>query len=223
VVGFIGDAVDSIVGKFIYETVKKKHEVDEAGMLLELGQMLPTLGIQPEDLKGQDPEVIRETIHRKAVDFYEGKEKEFGAEVMREIERVITLRTIDQSWIDHLNALDHLKEGVGLRGYAQVEPIVVYAQEAFELFDALKASIGTQVISQLFKVQLREDQEVERKSAYNIHGTGRGAEGGVAQRGMQAGQRGTLKRAQPKVGRNDPCPCGSGKKYKQCCGKAAAK
>jgi len=222
VIGFIGDAVDTIVNRFVYETVKKKHEVDEAGILQELGQQLPTLEIQPEDIRGKEPEAIRQIIHEKAIAYYERKEQEYGPEVMREVERVITLRTIDQSWIDHLNALDHLKEGVGLRGYAQVEPIVVYAQEAFELFEALKASIGTQVVSQLFKVQLREDQEVERKSAYNIHSAGRGAEGGVAQRG-QAGQPGTVKRAQPKIGRNDPCPCGSGKKYKHCCGKAAAK
>ena len=138
---------------------------------------------------------------------------------MREIERVITLRTIDENWIDHLNILDHLREGVGLRGYAKVDPIVVYAQEAYELFDALKGRIGTEVIRKLFRVAVRNDQEIERKSAFSIHAMGRGAEGGVS--GAQQRQSQVV-RTQPKVGRNDPCPCGSGKKYKQCCGKAEA-
>ena len=95
----------------------------------------------------------------------------------------------------------------------------MYAQEAYELFDALKGRIGTEVIRKLFRVAVRKDQEIERKSAYSIHGEGRGAEGGVT----GARQRQTqVVRTQPKVGRNDPCPCGSGKKYKQCCGKAEA-
>jgi preprotein translocase subunit SecA len=99
-----------------------------------------------------------------------------------------------------------------------VDPIVVYAQEAFELFDALKNRIGSEVIQKIFRLSVQKEQEVERKSAYNIHGMSRGAEGGVGRPGQQ--QKGTLKRGQPKVGRNDPCPCGSGKKYKHCCGKA---
>jgi preprotein translocase subunit SecA len=175
------------------------------------------LAVDEERIHNKEPEEIREYLHELSVAFYELKEEEVGAEGMREIERVITLRTIDENWIDHLNILDHLREGVGLRGYAQVDPIVVYAQEAYEMFDALKERVGTEVITKLFRVAVRKNQDIERKSAFSIHGMGRGAEGGVS-----SGKQTQVKRTLPKVGRNDPCPCGSGKKYKQCCGKAEA-
>ncbi len=216
---FIDEMVDVTVDKYIYETVRKKHEVDEDAMLQEIRSTLPLLPFEPEQIHKKEPQEIKEYLRELSLAFYEQKEEEVGAEGMREIERVITLRTIDENWIDHLNILDHLREGVGLRGYAQVDPIVVYAQEAYELFDALKGRIGTEVIRKLFRVSVRKDQEIERKNAYSIHGTGRGAEGGVT--GAQQRQTQVV-RTQPKVGRNDPCPCGSGKKYKQCCGKAEA-
>ena len=216
---FIDEMVDVTVDKYIYETVRKKHEVDEDAMLQEIRSTLPLLPFEPEQIQKKEPQEIKEYLRELSLAFYEQKEEEIGAEGMREIERVITLRTIDENWIDHLNILDHLREGVGLRGYAQVDPIVVYAQEAYELFDALKGRIGTEVIRKLFRVSVRKDQEIERKSAYSIHGEGRGAEGGVT--GAQQRQTQVV-RTQPKVGRNDPCPCGSGKKYKQCCGKAEA-
>jgi preprotein translocase subunit SecA len=214
---FIDELVDGLMAKTVLETVRKKHEVDEGALLQELQSSLPLLAVDEERIHNKEPEEIREYLHELSVAFYELKEEEVGAEGMREIERVITLRTIDENWIDHLNILDHLREGVGLRGYAQVDPIVVYAQEAYEMFDALKERVGTEVITKLFRVAVRKNQDIERKSAFSIHGMGRGAEGGVS-----SGKQTQVKRTLPKVGRNDPCPCGSGKKYKQCCGKAEA-
>jgi preprotein translocase subunit SecA len=215
---FIDEMVDGLVDQFVYETTRKQHEIDTESMLQELGTKLPLMQVDPAKLHDKEIEEIRDYLRETVVAFYEEKENEAGPEAMREIERVVTLRTIDENWIDHLNILDHLREGIGLRGYGQVDPIVVYAQEAFELFDALKNRIGSEVIQKIFRLAVQKEQEVERKSAYNIHGMSRGAEGGVGRPGQQ--QKGTLKRGQPKVGRNDPCPCGSGKKYKHCCGKA---
>ena len=215
---FINEMVDDLVGQFVHETTKRQHEIDTDGMLQELGTKLPLMHVDAEKLHGKEVDEIEDYLRETVVAFYEEKEREAGPEVMREVERVVTLRTIDENWIDHLNILDHLREGIGLRGYGQVDPIVVYAQEAFELFDALKNRIGSEVIQKIFRIAVQKEQEVERKSAYNIHGMSRGAEGGVGRPAQQ--QKGTLKRGQPKVGRNDPCPCGSGKKYKHCCGKA---
>jgi preprotein translocase subunit SecA len=215
---FIGELVDGLMAKVVLETTRKKHDVDVEALLQELQSSLPLLQVDPERIEHKEPEEIKEYLQEIALAFYEQKEEEVGAEAMRELERVITLRTIDENWIDHLNILDHLREGVGLRGYAQVDPIVVYAQEAYELFDALKARIGTEAITKLFRISVRKEQDIERKSAFNIHGMGRGAEGGVGGQQRQS----QVKRTQPKVGRNDPCPCGSGKKYKHCCGKAEA-
>jgi len=216
---FIDEMVNGLIDQFVYETTRKQHEIDTESMLQELGTKLPLMHVDPERLHDKDVDEIRNYIRETIVAFYEEKEKEAGPEVMREIERVVTLRTIDENWIDHLNILDHLREGIGLRGYGQVDPIVVYAQEAFELFDALKGRIGSEVIEKIFRLAVQKEHEVERKSAYNIHGMSRGAEGGAGRPGQRQ-QKGTLKRVQPKVGRNDPCPCGSGKKYKHCCGKA---
>jgi len=218
---FINELVDGLVGQFVYETTRKQHEIDTEGLLQELGAKLPLMNVDPERIHNKEIEEIRGYLRETVVAFYEEKEREAGPEAMREIERVVTLRTIDENWIDHLNILDHLREGIGLRGYGQVDPIVIYAEEAFELFEALKARIGSEVIQKIFRIAVQKKHEVERKSAYNIHGMTRGAEGGVGQPGQQQ-PRGTVKRVQPKVGRNDPCPCGSGKKYKHCCGKAEA-
>ncbi len=218
---FIEELIEGLVSPFVYETTRKQHEVDVEGILQELRAKLPLMPVDQEKLWESEVDEIKDYLRETVVAFYEEKEREASPEAMREIERVVTLRTIDENWIDHLNILDHLREGIGLRGYGQVDPIVVYAQEAFELFEALKGRIGSEVIQKIFRIAVQKETEVERKSAYNIHGMSRGAEGGVGRPGQQPAK-GTVKRRQPKVGRNDPCPCGSGKKYKHCCGRAKA-
>ena len=137
--------------------------------------------------------------------------REYGAPTLREWERVITLRAIDEQWIDHLNLLDHLRSGVSLRGYGQQDPVVVYAQEAFDAFENMKESIQLDVIRKLFTIRL-EEPKVERTSAYNVRGAGRAAPGMVD----AAGKRIASKKTAPKIGRNIRCYCGSGKKYKRC-------
>jgi len=136
---------------------------------------------------------------------------EYGAPTLREWERVITLRAIDEHWIDHLNMLDHLRSGVSLRGYGQQDPVVVYAQEAFDAFEDMKHTIQLDVIRKLFTLRLAEPR-VERSSAYNVRGAGRMAPGLTDERGRRVAEQ----KIAPKLGRNTKCYCGSGKKYKQC-------
>ncbi len=155
---------------------------------------------------------MREMIDAAAKDAYERKETEASPEAMRYLERVILLQVIDQQWKDHLLGIDHIKEGIGLRGYAQRDPLVEYKKEAFALFEDMSRRINTEVLLRLFKIQIRREQEGEvvpraqHRLVYN-----RGGDGGH----QQPAHRGK------KTGRNEPCPCGSGKKYKKCCGAQA--
>jgi preprotein translocase subunit SecA len=142
-------------------------------------------------------------------DIYHKKEEEIGAELMRYIEKTILLQVIDIQWKDHLLSLDHIKEGIGLRGYAQKDPLVEYKKEAFDIFSEMTRRINTELLMRLFRIQVTNQREEEiklkptQRLAYNK------SDGGSGEQTVQKGK---------KIGRNDPCPCGSGKKYKKCCG-----
>ena len=137
-----------------------------------------------------------------------------GEDQFRQLERYVVLQTVDNHWKDHLLSMDHLKEGVGLRGYAQQNPLVVYKKEGFELFQAMIDRIQDEVVSILFRIQIAEPEQVEEvnpartssKLSYSH------SEGGSAKQ--------PTRNVESKVGRNDVCPCGSGKKYKKCCGQS---
>jgi preprotein translocase subunit SecA len=142
---------------------------------------------------------------------YEKKEAESGAEIMRYLEKMILLQVIDAQWKDHLLNIDHLKEGIGLRGYAQKDPLVEYKKEAFELFADMSDRIKSEALMRLYKIQVvHEETEVKIKKEQQrlIYNKSDGGDG----------PRRPSSREQ-KVGRNEPCPCGSGKKYKKCCAK----
>ena len=149
---------------------------------------------------------------------YDEKEKTFGEDVMRWLERRIILDIVDTQWKDHLLSLDHLKEGIGLRGYAQKDPIVEFKKEAFTLFEEMMDRIDTETVRYLFLMQPArpedEARELERKQRRQEQQMQllAGAAQSEAPKPVRTGA---------KIGRNDPCPCGSGKKYKKCCGKAA--
>ena len=155
-----------------------------------------------------------EEIENRVLDFayaaYAEKEAELtaGGADMREIERVILLRTVDSLWMDHIDAMDQLKQGIGLRAYGQKDPVVAYTNEGFDMFDAMVAAIRDQTIRTLFRIQLRS-APVEREQLAKPVDTA-----------APDGNRPT-KKTEKKIGRNDPCPCGSGKKYKNCCGRDA--
>ncbi|MCK5916222.1 MAG: SEC-C domain-containing protein, partial [Deltaproteobacteria bacterium] len=145
---------------------------------------------------------------------YSNREKEMGAETLRQLEKIILLHTIDSLWKDHLYAIDQLKEGIGLRGYGQQDPLRAYQREGFEMFAEMIERIKEDVIGQLFHVQVTREEEVDELDQQARQETefvlSRGQGEGAKKKPVVAGE---------KIGRNEPCPCGSGKKYKKCCGK----
>ncbi len=166
------------------------------------------------------PEKIAEEIIEKAHKFYEEKEQVIGENNMRELERVITLKIVDERWMDHIEAMDELKDGIGLRAYGQKDPVVQYRIEGADMFDQMNLDIQTDVVKFLMNARKRE-QILQRTSSVKITGEGfentiKNMEGQVPK---QSSTNHTVVNTTPKVGRNDPCPCGSGKKYKNCCGK----
>ena len=153
-------------------------------------------------------EDLTEQVYDLALATYEAKEKAVTPDMMRELERVVMLRVVDEYWMDHIDAMDDLKQGIGLRAYGQHDPVIAYKEEGFEMFEAMINAIREETIRRLFLVQLRPRQEVKReKVAKETAATGT-AEAQVKKQPV---------RVTKKVGPNDPCPCGSGKKYKKCC------
>ena len=147
---------------------------------------------------------------------YEQREAEFTEPVMRQIEKVVMLQTLDSLWKDHLLAMDHLKEGIGLRGYGQKNPLVEYQKEGFEMFESMMRVTRQDVVEKVFSVQVRREQDVEQ-----IQQQQQRPQKVVMSHGEETVDQSaaTVKREADKVGRNDVCPCGSGKKYKRCHGK----
>ncbi|MGH7962905.1 MAG: SEC-C metal-binding domain-containing protein, partial [Candidatus Binatia bacterium] len=172
------------------------------------------LHLNEEERKDQAPETLADLVHDKALQAYEEREQAFTPPVLRYLEKVIMLQTMDALWKDHLLAMDHMKEGIGLRGYGQKNPLQEYQKEAFTLFEELSQRLQEDVVEKLFTVQIARQEDVQRMEARRTPQRQVMSHGGVAQQ-VQPAQ---TKRDAPKVGRNDPCPCGSGKKYKKCHG-----
>ena len=194
----------------------------EDDLRLEFGASLP-VQIWLDDDKGLYEETLRDRILEKVEDAFKMKEAQYGNDVIRHLEKVIMLQTLDTQWKEHLAEMDYLRQGIGLRGYAQKNPKQEYKREAFEMFTAMLDRVKTEVISILAKVQLREESEVDDLERRQQQASHQDIEMQHAQAGLQAEpepeEPQTFVRKQPKVGRNEPCPCGSGKKYKQCHGK----
>jgi preprotein translocase subunit SecA len=231
ILGLAETILDYILGRHLPED-KSVEEWDLASCDLDLQEYY---GLKPATIvyAGKDREEIREETWKVLLALYDRKESILGAEMMRTHEKFVMLQVVDQQWKDHLLALDHLKEGIGLRGYGQRDPLIEYKKESFELFTLMKERIEDQIVQYLFKLQpvSREESEAEaeapqrrtpvampsRRAPANVNYSY-----GAAASGGQDGKVETIHRAAPKVGRNDPCPCGSGKKYKKCHGAAAA-
>ncbi|HEY3104332.1 MAG TPA: SEC-C metal-binding domain-containing protein, partial [Pyrinomonadaceae bacterium] len=180
------------------------------------------------DFQNSTPEEIENILWEKLKTKYAEKEKQIGDEAMRTYERIIMLNIIDAQWKDHLLALDHLKQGIGLVGYGQKDPLVEYKKESFDMFQAMLDRIDTTTIRSLFNLQVVAEESPEEIARRRLAARRRGPRSmqftgpnqGAAAAGEEAGKVKTVVRDQPKVGRNDPCPCGSGKKYKKCHGAA---
>ena len=155
----------------------------------------------------EDPDV--EKLYQLAVATYEQKEAEYGEKVMRELERVIMLRVVDEYWMDNIDAMDDLKQGIGLRAYAQHDPVVEYKNEGYAMFQAMVTAIREETVRRLFAVRIKPAQEVKRERVAKETGTGAAVNAQIKKQ--------PVRKAATKVGPNDPCPCGSGQKYKKCC------
>ena len=167
-----------------------------------------------------DSNAIIEELEKQAIDKYQVKEEEITSEKMRELERVVMLKVVDEKWMNHIDNMDELKNGIGLRAYGQQDPVVKYRMEGMDMFDEMIANIKVDVVKILMNIR-RQNGEVKRQEAAKITGAALEAiesvDGGKKINTPEHSQ--TVVNEGPKVGRNDPCPCGSGKKYKNCCGK----
>jgi preprotein translocase subunit SecA len=205
ILSMIDEIIDEIL--FIYCPEDKSHEEWDFRGLKEAVYSFSSVSVEdfPEDITG-----LKEKLSSEIKKSYAERNDEIGTDMMRYLEKMVVLQVVDSQWKDHLLAMDHLKEGIGLRGYGQRDPLVEYKKEAFDMFSDMSGRISTEIVTRLFKIQIQKNQEDTVKShskkvSYNYN---RG-EGGAAVKTVTRGK---------KIGRNEPCPCGSGKKYKKCCG-----
>ncbi len=216
-----GESMRDTIYRMITDTVEdcvntsiSDDQSPEEWNLQELGDLLlpiiplPGIGLTQEQMRGMKRDDLLQTLKEESVKLYEAKESEFPeTEQIREIERVILLRVIDHKWMDHIDDMDQLRQGIGLQAYGQRQPIVEYKFQGFEMFDDMISAIREDTIKALLHVRI--EQKVEREQVAKVTGTNR--DDSVANA--------PVKRATKKVQPNDPCPCGSGRKYKHCCGK----
>ena len=231
---FIFDVVSERVEGKIHEAIAltgkdSKDKIDKEILLSWLNQTFP-IGIdesvihyQPDTLV--DVEATREAACKKIFNMYEIKESYEDQEALRWLERHIILNAIDRLWQIHLNAMDHLRSSIGLRAYAQKDPLVEYKQEAYNMFDQLMAAIDQEIMMNMFRsaTSLSAFEKMfeslpQETNSLEDELTGGGAPEEEPQESHPEIQI-TFKREHEKIGRNDPCPCGSGKKFKKCCGK----
>ena len=203
-----------IVDSEVENSFGQSNYVEDAAQMRELigqfegryfapGAWLPTR----EEIDKLEKKDVKDHLYRLMREAYAAKEAEYGSPTMRELERVITLRVVDEYWMDNIDAMTDLRQGISLRSYGQVDPVVEYKREGYAMFEGMINAIKEETVRRLFSVRIRSDKDMERKKVATVTGTGGGDK--------------TVKR-QPvvkkiKVGPNDPCPCGSGKKYKKCC------
>ena len=189
--------------------------VTEEGLSLLAAQFEPifcpkgTLEQRRQELLDKDAAQATEILHEIALNTYQAKETAYGEKLMRELERVVMLRVVDEYWMDNIDAMDDLKQGIGLRAYGQHDPVIAYKEEGYEMFQAMIQAIREETIRRLFLVQVRPQQEIRREKVAKETGTTAAGQSQVKQAPVRT--------AAKKVGPNDPCPCGSGKKYKKCC------
>ena len=236
------ELIDGIIDPVVLES-KYPEEWDFKRITDGLEQITPAFKgrfkADKEYIDSLDEEKLREDIKNIFAEIYAEKEAEIGSEQMREVERMVLLRVVDNRWMDHIDAMDQLKDGIGLRGYGQQDPAVAYAQEGFSMFEELIADIREETVKFCYNVtvstkterrnvvsgktsaakeEYKDDEAARQAAQQRARG---GAMPAAAPKAEKTGKQETIRRDMPKVGRNDPCPCGSGKKYKNCCGKNA--
>ena len=204
----ITDRVENTVDTCISPDVPQEEwDINELNQLLI--PIIPLQPMTPEKVKEfKNSKELKHSLKEQAVKLYEAKEAEFPeTEAVRELERVILLKVIDRKWMDHIDDMDQLRQGIGLQAYGQRDPLVEYKMSGFDMFDAMISAIQEDTVRLLFHV--RVEQKVEREEVAKVTGTNKD----------DTAQNAPKRRENAKVYPNDPCPCGSGKKYKQCCGR----
>ena len=230
----ITDIVDSTVDMCFSDDVDSEEwDLDEFNTALL--PIIPIKALTKEDVKGKKKDEIKHEIKEKAVKLYEAKEAEFPeAEQLRELERVVLLKCIDSKWMDHIDDMEILRQGIGLVGYGQRDPVVEYKMSAYEMFNNMISAIQEDTVRMLYHVNV--EQKAEREQVAKVTGTNKddsSAKAPVQRKEDKVAEvtgtnkdesvKGPVRRAEQKVYPNDPCPCGSGKKYKQCCGRKLMK
>ncbi len=212
-----GESMRDVVYKMITDTVEKnvdaligddqgKDEWDYSAINHSLRPIIPVEVITPERIKGNKKDELKHQLKQEAVKLYEAKEAEFpNPEMLRELERVFLLKVIDRKWMDHIDDMDQLRQGIGLQAYAQRDPVVEYKMSGYDMFESMTDSIQEETVKLLLHVRIEE--KAEREQVAKVTGTNK--DDTLVKK--------PTKRAEAKVYPNDPCPCGSGKKYKQCC------
>ena len=218
----INENILKMITSHAEETVLNYSENEEVNIESLDTDIKNTFGIDMQSFikdNAKNSHNIIEHLQKSALDKYENKEKEIGSDQLRELERVVMLKVVDQKWMDHIDAMDELKNGIGLRAYGQQDPVVKYRMEGMDMFEEMVADIKYDVVKLL--MNLRKQEDVKREEAAKITGAALQALNGLDndQQRVKSEVNRTVVNQGPKVGRNDPCPCGSGKKYKNCCGK----
>ncbi len=200
--------IDEIVDEILFIYCPQEKHLEEWDIKGLKDSVYGLFSIAP-DVTPMDLDSLKNTLISEFKNAYEKKESEIGSDIMRYLEKVILLQIIDTQWKDHLLAMDHLKEGIGLRGYGQRDPLVEYKKEAFDMFADMISRISTEVLKRLFKIQVQKKETIKKEPVRQARLNYNRGEG------LSTVQ--TVRRSK-KVGRNEPCPCGSGKKFKKCCG-----
>jgi preprotein translocase subunit SecA len=230
------DEVLDLVDTFAAKAVERHYEeADIAGLQEELRtQLLLDMNFTPEEFHAKGPDGLKAAINAAAADFYKRKEERLGTEIMGRIEKMVVLQVIDEKWKDHLREMDDLKEGIHLRAYGQKDPLVEYKTEGFRMFMELIDLIDTEIVTTVFRLFPAQAQELPIRGPQRPPQAVRTTHDSAVGMGFQAnrepvpgaaggdparGEKPQPVRVAEKVGRNDPCPCGSGKKYKQCHGR----
>ena len=211
--GSIQNMIHTMVENAIQGHMGEQKHMD-AESFREATALFHTMFLQPGELALTDEELQKyneqqlvELVENRAKEVYAAKEQEIGSPLMRELERVLMLRVVDEYWMDQIDSMNDLKQGIGLRAYAQTDPVVAYKKEGYEMFEQMVAAIQEETMRRLFLVRLRKNEEVKRERVAKITGES-GASDGTVRKQPQ--------RKAIKIGRNDPCPCGSGLKWKKC-------
>jgi preprotein translocase subunit SecA len=210
ILNMVRDVIERYVGIYAPETAESPDEWNLIGLYETLAPVIHCRLINLQDLAGaEEPRnELTNTLYNAAVKLYDRREFEFEPERMREIERIIMLRVIDQRWMDHIDDMDQMRQGISLRAYAQRDPLVEYKFVSYDMFEELSNNIKLEVGRGMFNVRLATPPEKREQVAKPVNVSNE-----------QGSVKGPTRRKGEKIGRNDPCPCGSGKKYKNCCGR----